>query len=79
MSRPALVPAGLWPPRMPVEMAAGYCGEITAESFLREVRAGTYPKPVVDRGRKKIWAKDDLDQVVGRHAGGATEDAAEDL
>lgn len=63
MSRPAAIPAGTWPPRMPVEMAAGYCGERSAEAFLRGVRAGTYPEPVVKRGRKQIWAKDDLDRV----------------
>lgn len=79
MSRPALVPSGVWPPRMPVEMAAGYCGERSVGVFLAEVRAGTYPRPVVKRGRKQIWAKDDLDQAIGRHAGGAMEDAAEDL
>jgi hypothetical protein len=79
MTRPALIPAGLWPPRMPVEMAAGYCGERSVGVFLAEVRAGTYPAPVVKRGRKQIWAKDDLDQAIGRYAGGAAEDAAEDL
>ena len=79
MTRPALIPAGLWPPRMPVEMAAGYCGERSVDVFLAEVRAGTYPAPVVKRGRKQIWAKEDLDRAIHCHVGGATEDAAEDL
>ncbi len=79
MSRPALVPSGLWPPRMPVEMAAGYCGERSAESFLREVRAGTYPEPAVKRGRRQIWLKTDLDQVVLSRGGAAVADAALDL
>lgn len=78
MTRSTLIPAGLWPPRMPVEMAAGYCGEASAESFLLEVRAGTYPKPVVDRGRKKIWAKDDLDRALSPGVAAAA-DAALDL
>lgn len=79
MTRPAFIPIGLWPPRMPVEIAAGYCGERSAESFLLEVRAGTYPEPVVDRGRKKIWLKTDLDQVVLSRGGAAAADAALDL
>lgn len=64
MTRPALIPAGVWPPRMPVEIAAGYCGEVSAESFLREVRAGTYPRPAVQRGRRQIWLKEDLDRAI---------------
>ncbi|MET4342004.1 hypothetical protein [Bradyrhizobium sp. RT9a] len=79
MSRPAAIPAGLWPPRMPVEIAAGYCGERSAESFLREVRAGTYPAPAVKRGRRQIWLKTDLDQVVLSRGGAAAADAALDL
>lgn len=79
MTRPAFIPAGLWPPRMPVEMAAGYCGERTVDVFLREVRAGTYPRPVVERGRRKIWLKADLDQVVLSRGGAAVADAALDL
>jgi hypothetical protein len=63
MGRPATIPPGLWPPRMPVEMAAGYCGERSCEAFLREVRAGTYPAPAVKRGRKQIWLRDDLDRM----------------
>jgi hypothetical protein len=62
MTRPAVIPSGIWPPRMPVEMAAGYCGERSAEAFLREVRAGTYPAPRVKRGRKQIWWREDLDR-----------------
>ncbi|WP_439392394.1 hypothetical protein ACRQ5Q_22625 [Bradyrhizobium sp. PMVTL-01] len=79
MSRPTLIPAGLWPPRMPVEMAAGYCGERSAESFLREVRAGTYPRPAVKRGRRQIWLKADLDQVINSRGGAGVADAALDL
>lgn len=79
MTRPALIPPGLWPPRMPVEMAAGYCGEKTAEVFLAQVRAGAYPGPVVKRGRRQIWLKEDLDQVIMCRDGGAAADAALDL
>lgn len=79
MTRQALVPAGLWPPRMPVEMAAGYCGEVSAEVFLAQVRAGTYPAPVIKRGRRQIWAKDDLDRAIGPRGQGTVVDAALDL
>lgn len=64
MSRPAAIPAGVWPPRMPVEMAAGYCGERSAEAFLRGVREKLYPEPRIKVGRKQIWWKEDLDQAI---------------
>lgn len=78
MTRPAILPPGVFPPRMPVEMAAGYCGERTAESFLRGVRAKLYPEPRVNRGRKKIWWKDDLDRAISP-ADVTVVDVAEDL
>lgn len=78
MTRPATIPAN-WPPRMPVEMAAGYCGEVSAEVFLRQVRAGTYPPAVVKRGRRQIWARDDLDRAIGPSAAATVADAALDL
>jgi hypothetical protein len=65
MTRPAVIPAGTWPPRMPVEMAAGYCGERSAESFLRAVKANVYPEPRIKRGRKQVWWKEDLDRANG--------------
>jgi hypothetical protein len=79
MSRRAIVPSGAWPPRMPVEMAAGYCGEASAEVFLRQVRAGNYPAPVVKRGRRQIWAKDDLDRALGPRDQETAVDVAADL
>lgn len=79
MTRPALIPPGLWPPRMPVEMAAGYCGERSAEVFLREVRAGSYPAPAIKRGRRQIWLKDDLDRVITSRGAEAVVDVAADL
>jgi hypothetical protein len=64
MSRPAVIPAGVWPPRMPVELAAGYCGERSAESFMRGVRDKVYPEPRIKCGRKQVWWKEDLDQAI---------------
>jgi hypothetical protein len=45
---------------MLVEMAAGYCGERSAEAFLCRV-GSEYPEPVVKAGRRQLWLKDDLD------------------
>lgn len=63
MTRPASIPAGTWPPRMGADLAAGYCGERSVESFLRRV-GKDYPEPRIKRGRRQIWAKEDLDQAM---------------
>lgn len=78
MTRPAAIPAGLWPPRMPVEMAAGYCGERSAEAFLRRV-GREYPKPCVKAGRRQLWLKDDLDRAIASPGLEAAADVAADL
>ena len=57
MSRPPFIPPGLWPPRMPADMAAGYCGERSVETFLAAVRRGEYPQPRIKHGRRRIWMK----------------------
>jgi hypothetical protein len=63
MVRPPIFPPNAWPARMPVEMAAGYCGERSAEAFL--CRVGTeYPKPAVKTGRRQLWLKDELDNAI---------------
>lgn len=72
MARAAVVPLGTWPPRMPVEMAAGYCGERSAESFMCGVRAKIYPEPRIKRGRKQVWWKEDLDQAITPSGASAT-------
>lgn len=72
MSRPAMIPSGCWPPRMPPEIAAAYVGERTAESFLSRV-GREYPAPVVDegtgKGRRRLWLKRDLDRAIGLEGG----------
>ena len=79
MARRPIFPSGAWPTRMPAQMAAGYCGEVSAEVFLAQVRAGTYPAPVVKRGRRQIWAKDDLDRAISSCGQGTAADVAADL
>lgn len=64
MSLPAAIPAGVWPPRLSAELSAGYCGERSVESFLRGVRAGTYPQPCLRKGKRGIWAKATLDEAI---------------
>jgi hypothetical protein len=64
MTRPAVIPAGAWPRRMPADYAAGYCGEPSAEAFLKRV-GSEYPQPKVNDGRRKLWLRDDLDRAIG--------------
>jgi hypothetical protein len=63
MSRPAIIPTGSWPRRMCVEMAAGYCGEASAEAFIARV-GKEYPRPRVCEGRRQLWLRDDLDKAI---------------
>jgi len=63
MTRPAILPSGSWPRRMPAELAAGYCGEPTVEAFMKRV-GHEYPLPRVADGRRRLWLRDDLDQAI---------------
>jgi hypothetical protein len=61
---------------MPAAVAAGYCGEPTAEAFLKRV-GSEYPQPrIKDRGRK-LWLRDDLDRAIAPDI--VSGDLAEDL
>ena len=61
--RPAIIPYGSWPRRMGVELAAAYCGEPTAEAFIKRV-GHEYPQPRVCDGRRRLWLRDDLDPAI---------------
>jgi hypothetical protein len=76
MPRPAIIPAGSWPRRMPAEIAAGYCGELTVEAFLKRV-GSEYPQPRIKEGRRKLWLRDDLDRAIAPDI--VPGDLAEDL
>jgi hypothetical protein len=76
-SRPAMIPLGAWPARMPADIAAGYVGEKTVEAFLARV-GREYPRPVVNEGRRRLWLKRDLDTALGLD-GPAIHSHAEDL
>jgi hypothetical protein len=78
MSRPAIIPAGSWPRRMPAELAAGYCGEATVEAFITRV-GKEYPLPRVSEGRRRLWLRDDLDQAILPDDLRRDRDVAEDL
>ena len=76
--RPATFPIGAWPRRMCAQMAAGYCGEPSAEAFLCRV-GKEYPEPRVREGRRQLWLRDDLDQAILPEDLRRDRDVAEDL
>jgi hypothetical protein len=77
MSRVNLL-VGLWPRRMPAELAATYCGEIDTKAFLKRV-GSEYPQPRVNEGKRRLWLKDDLDQAMLPSELSTPRDLAEDL
>lgn len=77
-NRPALIPNGAWPRRMRAELAAGYCGEPTAEAFIARV-GREYPQPRINEGRRRLWLRDDLDQAILPDELRRAADVAEDL
>lgn len=78
MTRPAIIPVGAWPRRMGAELAAGYCGEPTAEAFIGRV-GQEYPQPRICEGRRRLWLRDDLDRAILPDELRMAADAAEDL
>jgi hypothetical protein len=76
MSRPIIL-VGCWPRRMTAELAATYCGELSASAFLKRV-GSEYPRPWVSEGRRRLWLKDDLDRAILPELA-ASRDLAEDL
>jgi len=69
--RPSTIPAGSWPRRMGVGLAAGYCGELYVARWARI----SYPR--VKEGRREMWLKDDLDAAIASNV--SATDLAEDL
>lgn len=61
---------------MPVDLAAGYCGERTTDDFLKRV-GKEYPLPRVSEGRRRLWLRDDLDRAIAPDGGHG--DLAEEL
>ena len=47
---------GVWPRRMPAELAAVYCGESSCKAFLKRV-GSEYPQPRVKRGEPAAMAQ----------------------
>jgi hypothetical protein len=73
-----VVLVGCWPRRMNADLAAAYCGETNAASFLKRV-GSEYPRPRVSDGRRRLWLRDDLDQAILPSEGSDLRDLAEDL
>jgi hypothetical protein len=63
VSKPPIIPPGSWPRRLCAAVAAGHCGEESVEAFIKRV-GSEYPQPRVNDGRRKLWLRDDLDQVI---------------
>jgi hypothetical protein len=78
VTRRALIPSGSWPRRMSAELAAGYCGEMTIEAFMKRV-GREYLLPRVADGRRRLWLLDDLDQAILPPDLQRVRDVAEDL
>lgn len=78
MARPAIIPAGSWPRRMGVELAAAYCGESTVDAFMKRV-GREYPLPRICDGRRRLWLRDDLDAAILPAELARVTDVAEDL
>lgn len=78
MTRPGIIPAGSWPRRMGVELAAAYRGEPTVDAFIKRV-GREYPLPRVSDGRRRLWLRDDLDQAILPPELVRAADVAEDL
>ena len=73
-----MVIVGCWPRRMCADLAAAYCGETSADSFLKRV-GSEYPEPRVCDGRRRLWLRDDLDQAMLPPEYAAPRDLAEDM
>jgi len=77
MSRQTVL-VGVWPRRMTAELAATYCGESSADAFLKRV-GSEYPKPRVNEGRRRLWLRDDLDLAILPPELASPRDLVEDL
>jgi hypothetical protein len=56
-----------WPARMNAGMAADYLG-VSLTTFLIRVASSEYPQPVAE-GKRKLWAKRQLDLYVDAQFG----------
>ncbi len=63
---------------MCAELAAAYCGELSADAFLKRV-GKEYPQPRVNDGRRRLWLRDDLDRAILPPEQATPGDLAEDL
>lgn len=67
------------PRRMRATTAAAYL-DVSEQTFLDRVKAGTYPAGIRDGG-VRVWLRDDLDELIDRQfgvAGGAANDRDRD-
>lgn len=69
MSAAKLKPCDLpdWPRRMGLDLAAAYMG-VSPGTFLERVKKRQYPAPIAE-GRRTLWDRQRLDQVVDIQSG----------
>jgi hypothetical protein len=69
MSRAVTIPLGSWPLEMTADVAAGYCGEPSTDSFSAKVAKGYYPQPTKCRGMLPKWHRAKLEAVIAQRHG----------
>ena len=79
MARAPKIPSGAWPMEMGAELAAGYCGEPSVDSFLAKVRAGQYSQPARAKGFLPKWHRAKLDRDIAHRHGLQAQTLTEDI
>lgn len=59
---------GTWPRLMRAATAAAYVDESSVDSFRRKV-GSIYPAPIVGKGMRARWDREDLDQAIAAMRG----------
>ena len=59
---------GLWPRLMRAATAAAYVDEPSVEAFRRKV-GSIYPRPIIGKGSRQKWDREELDRIVGAMRG----------
>lgn len=62
---------GSWPRLMRAETAAAYVDEASVQSFRRKV-GSVYPLPIVAKGMRARWDREELDRAIGAMRGQPT-------
>lgn len=79
-ARARLAAAGITPRGLSLDDAAAYVS-LAPATFLREVAAGTWPRPLPLKGsRRQVWDRDAIDRALDRASGiGAGHESADPI